>query len=100
MNGFEVVELEKPSLLGKLFGKKIAENGYREVQNLVATAPIFQIFDADVGNVLARHGVTREVAAPRLAEMYATVARHFAKDGSLSQIDLDQLDRLRTLFGL
>ena len=99
MNGLEVVELIPQGRLSRLISGKNQENAYREVQNLVATSPIFQIYHDGVLAVLRGYGMTLEVARPRLIELFTKVLRHFAADGELTDLDHQHIDRLADLFG-
>lgn len=99
MNGLEEVELIPQGRLSRLISGKNKENAYREVNNLVATSPIFQIYHDGVLAVLRGYGLTLEAARPRLIELFTTVVRHFAADGELSDLDFQHVDRLADLFG-
>jgi hypothetical protein len=99
MNGLEEIELIPQGRMGRFFGKKLEENAYREVNNLVATSPIFQIYHDGVLAVLRGYGITLDQARPRLIEMFTKVLEHFAKDGDLSDLDHQHIDRLADLFG-
>jgi hypothetical protein len=99
MNGLETVELEPESTLARLLGRRKTENAYREVNNLVANSPIFQIYHDGVEAVLRSYGLTLAEARPRLVEIYRRVVRHFAKDGKLEGLDHEHVERLGELFG-
>src|SRR3954447_17684171 len=99
MNGLETVELEPESTVGRLIGKRKVENAYRQVNNLVAASPIFQLYHDGVLAVLRSYGITLEQARPRLIPLYVTVLRHFAKNGKLEGLDAEHVERLGELFG-
>src|SRR6185369_7626844 len=99
MNGLEEVELEPESSLARLMGRRKTENAYRQVNNLVANSPIFQIYHDGVLAVIRSYGLDFETARPRLLEIYRTVLRHFAKDGKLEGLDAEHVERLGELFG-
>src|SRR3954469_21761410 len=99
MNGLEEVELEPESPLARLMGRHKTENAYRQVNNLVANSPIFQIYHDGVLAILRSYGITLEDARPRLLEMYKTVVAHFAKNGKLEGLDAEHVERLGELFG-
>jgi hypothetical protein len=99
MNGLEPVELEPESTLGRLMGRRNTENAYRQVNNLVAGSPIFQIYHDGVLAVLRSYGLDFEVARPRLVELYTRVLRHYAKEGRLEGLDAEHVERLGELFG-
>lgn len=98
-NGLEEVELDPESFWGRLFGKKYEQNALRRVNNLVAGSPIFQIYHDGVLAVLRSYGFTLESARPGLTELYRQVVRHYAKDGKLTGLDAENVNRLGELFG-
>lgn len=100
MNGLEEVELIPQGRLGRLFGKKIEENAYREVNNMLAASPIFQIYHDGVLAVLRSYGLTFESARPRLIEIYTKVLGHFGRSGELTELDRQHMERLAELFGI
>ena len=100
MNGLEVVELEPETFWSKLLHGRKVENAYREVNNLIASSPIFQIYHDGVLAVIRQYGLTFEVARPRLIEIYRKVVRHFAKNGELTGLDAEHVERLGELCGL
>ena len=85
--------------MARLFGRRKTENAYRQVNNLVASSPIFQIYHDGVLAVLRSYGLDFEGARPRLIELYRRVLRHFAKDGKLEGLDAEHVERLGELFG-
>ncbi len=100
MNGLEPIELEPESTMARLLGRRKQENAYRQVNNLVASSPIFQIYHDGVLAVLRSYNITLEEARPRLLVMYRAVVRHFAKGGKLEGLDAEHVERLGELFGL
>ena len=100
MNGLEVVELEPETFWSKLLKGRKVENAYREVNNLVASSPIFQIYHDGVLAVIRQYGLTFETARPQLVEMYRKVVRHFIKNGELKGLDAEHVERLGELCGL
>jgi hypothetical protein len=99
MNGLEVVDLEPETFWSKLLSGRKVDNAYRQVNNLVATSPIFQIYHDGVLAVIRQYGLTFEDARPRLIPMYRTVLRHFVKNGELKGLDAEHVERLGELFG-
>lgn len=100
MNGCEVVELRRPGFFYRLLGRKLKDNAYLEIQNLLAKAPIGQMAPESVTETLGSYGIALASAVPRLKELYATVLRYFLRDSDLSDAELEDLRRLRNLFGL
>jgi hypothetical protein len=43
MNGCEVVQLRRPGFFYRLLGRKLKDNAYLEIQNLLAKGPISQM---------------------------------------------------------
>lgn len=99
MNGLEVVELEPESFWTRLFSGRKTENAYRQVNNLVASSPIFQIYHDGVLAVIRQYGLTFETARPRLVEIYKKVLPHYIKNGKLEGLDAEHMERLGELFG-
>lgn len=100
MNGFAVAELKKPGLVGRLFGRKLEENAYLTIQNLLAQRPLSELTGADVENVLSDYDLLRERATPKLLDMYAAALRHYVRDLNISDQDRNDLKRLRYVLGL
>jgi hypothetical protein len=100
MNGLEAVELKRPNLLQRVLGVKVKENAYLEIQNHLAKTAIGQIDPAFVDSILARYRISGSDGLPRLVLIYATVLGQFAQDLELTDIEVNDLRRLRDLFGL
>ena len=49
--------------------------------------------------VVRQYGMTLEDARPGLTELYRKVLPHFVKDGKLSGLDAEHVNRLGELFG-
>lgn len=99
MNGLEVVELIPQGRMSRLVKGKLEENAYREVNNLLATSPIFQVYHDGVLAVLRAYGITFETARPRLIEIFKKVLHHFGAKGELTDLDRQHMERLGDLFG-
>src|SRR5215212_10475258 len=100
MNGLDVVELEPETFWSRLISGRKVDNAYREVNNLVASSPIFQIYHDGVLAIIRAYGLTFETARPHLIEVYRKVVRHFAKNGELKGLDAEHVERLGELCGL
>lgn len=100
MNGLEVVELRRPGLFQRLLGWRVKENAYLEIQNQLASTPIKQLPESVVIETLESYRIPLAAAKPRLKKLYETVFRHFLSDAEISDAELEDLRRLRTLFGL
>ena len=98
-NGLEEVVLDPETFWGRFFGKKYEENAMRRVNNLVAGSPIFQIYHDGVLAVVRQYGMTLQDARPGLTEIYLKVLRYFIKDGKLTGLDAEHVNRLGELFG-
>jgi len=46
MNGFNVIELEEPGVLQRIFGRKPKANALREIQNLLAQKSFYDLTGA------------------------------------------------------
>ena len=100
MNGCEVQELDEKGLVSRLISGRNRDNAIREVNNVLATQPIYQIYHDGIEAILRGYKMTLEDAKEGLLDIYTTVLRHFGSNGELTAKDADQLDRLRILFGL
>jgi hypothetical protein len=98
-NGLDEVELDPETFWGRFFGNKYEENAMRRVNNLVASSPIFQIYHDGVLAVVRQYGMTLDDARPGLTELYRKVFPHFVKDGKLSGLNAENVNRLGELFG-
>lgn len=100
MNGLQVVELKQAGMIARLTGRKVKENAYLEIHNRLATTPIQEIPPDAVELILAEYDLTLVDTRPRLKELYTTVLRYFVHDRELSDAEVEDLRRLRDLFGL
>ena len=98
-NGLEEVELEPETFWGRFFGNKYEANAMRRVNNLVAGSPIFQIYHDGVLAVVRQYGMTLDDAKPGLTVIYRQVLGHYIKDGKLTGLDAEHVNRLGELFG-
>lgn len=100
MNGLDLTALLKPGLLSRLTKRKVAENAYLEVQNLLATTPIREIRHEAVSGKLREYGLSLDRARPRFKELYGKVLHFCARDHVLSDEEVEDLKCLRILLGL
>ena len=101
MNGFETVELEQPSFLARLLGKKPKVNALRDIQNLLATRRLEDIAAADVEHVLSEYLLPRSDAEQDLVELYQrAVSARATNDLHLSDEHIGELRRVRYILGL
>lgn len=100
MHGLEEIELIPTTRWQRLTGKLPKENVFRQVNNLIASSPIFQIYHDGILAILRSHGMTLEQGRDELVKMYTTVLRHYGKAGELSERHADEIDRLGELMGL
>jgi hypothetical protein len=99
MNGLHEIELIQPTFFQRLMRRRIEENAYRQVNNLVAHSPIFQIYHDGIEAVLRPYGIKLADARERLTTLYVTVLGHFAKNGELTGLDAEHVERLGELCG-
>jgi hypothetical protein len=45
VNAFVPIALARPGVLGRLFGRTVKDNAYREIQNLLAATPAAEVPD-------------------------------------------------------
>jgi hypothetical protein len=100
MNGLEVIDLQPAGFLANLLGRRPKENAFLEIQNVVASLPIYHISEDAVAACLARYGITRAEAQPRLLNIYSQVLDDFIKDLLISDDEVEQLRHLATIFKL
>jgi hypothetical protein len=101
LHGLTPVVLEpEPSGLGRLFGRRATENAYRKLHNLVATTPIRDVSPETIEEILREYRIELQEARPRLRELYTMVLAAFARDDVVTDGELEDLRRLRDLFGL
>ena len=93
-------ELEDEGLVSRIVSGRNRTNAMREVNNVLATQPIYQIYHDGIEAILRGYKMTLQDAKDGLLDIYTKVLRHFGSTGELTAKDADQLDRLRILFGL
>ncbi len=99
MHGLEEIELIPTSRWQRLMGKQPPENVFRQVNNLIATSPIFQIYHDGILAILRSHGLTLAGSRDDLIKIYVTVLRHYGASGELTERHADEVDRLGELMG-
>src|ERR1044071_244096 len=100
MNGLQVIDLKRPDFVDRMLRIRPHENAFIEINNLLATVPIFQIQRQTVKTHLEEYGVREETAKPRLLYFYSQVLGHFVRDLSLSEQEQEELDHLQNVLGL
>lgn len=98
-NPFAVRSLVRPGFFRRLFHRPEPENGYIELENLLATRAWDAIHAGDVAQALQPHGVTA-VDRTRAKTLYGKALCAFAADDVLSDTEVADLRRLRDLLGL
>jgi len=81
MNGFVVRPLVEPGFFRRMFHRPDPENGYIELENLLASRAWTDIQSGDIGEVLRRHGV-RSLQRNRAKAMYANAIQSIASTGT------------------
>ena len=99
MHGLEEIELIPTSRWQRLMGKQPPENVFRQVNNLVAGSPIFQIYHDGILAILRSHGMTLEAGRDDLIRIYIKVLVFYGKNGELTERLADEIDRLGELMG-
>jgi hypothetical protein len=99
IRAFTPKPLVQPPLFRRLLGKPDPENGYVEVENLLASRAWDSIHEGNIEDLLRRHGV---IAADRnrLKQIYSTALRACIEDDELTPEEVGQLDRLRKLLSI
>ena len=100
MNGLEPIDPPELTVLERVTGKKRRELALVQVQNMIATQPIYQIYHDGIEAVLRSAKLTLADVRPELLELYKRVLAFYTKDGTLTAVDADKVDRLRILMGL
>ena len=101
MNAFRVQELSKPGLLQRTFGRKVRENAFVEIENLLANTPLVEsLTAADVVNVMSAYEIPRDEAMPHLLSLFKQAVAYFAYDGALADDERQALTKLRYVFDL
>jgi hypothetical protein len=101
MKPFRVQELSQPGLLKRVLGRKLRENAFVEIENLLANAlTIEQLAAADIINILSSYEIPREEAMPHLSSLYKQAVAYFAFDGVLSDDERQTLSKLRYVLDL
>lgn len=96
---FAVRPLARPSFLRRLFTLPDPENGYIELENLLASTRWADLHDGHIEQVLRNHGVT-SMNRDRAKELYGRALASFVSDDHLSAVEIDALQRLAGLLGI
>ncbi len=100
MNGLEVIDLQRGGFADRLFRRRPAENAFIEINNILASVPILQIDRQSITKKLDEYGISRDSAKPRLLNLYSQILKHFIRDSDLSDREVEELERLQSIFGL
>jgi len=100
MNGLQQVELKQPGIIARLLGRKNKQNALLEIQNLLATQPLHDVEPGMIDGILAEYGLPPAQARHGLKNLFTTVLRYSVHDLNVSDKEVEDLQRLRTLFGL
>lgn len=91
--------LEDPGWFAKIFGREPKSNAFTKIWNLVATTRISDIRPEDVESILRAHNVERGAIKTEALSLYAAVLQAVCTDDVLSDEEITELQRLRSLFG-
>lgn len=100
MNGLETIELRSPSLVQRLFRRKVGENALCALQNIIAKTPLSELPLDALERLLGEYDLSREDADEGLARIYCTVFEDFLSDAELSDPAVSGLMHLRRVLGL
>lgn len=85
----------------RLFGQQNDENAIREMNNLLAAKPVFEVSHSDVASIEKKYGVSlQQEFALNLEEFYAVYLNHCLQDENMEEDRLRDLTHLRHLFQL
>jgi tellurite resistance protein len=98
--GFQVAELPKPGVFGRLFRQLPRQAAFVEIRNALATTPWHDIRESDVATTLERYKLTAAQAGTELADIYRQAVTIVAADHAISEQERAGLARLRDAFGL
>lgn len=96
---FAVRPLMRPGLFRRLFGFPEPENGYIELENLLASRPWTEIHAGHVEQALRAHGVT-SMDRERARALYGKAVAAFTNDDRLHDAEHAALQCLRNLLGV
>ena len=91
--------LVEPGFFRKLLKKPAPENGYIELENLLASRRWVELHEGHVAEALQKHGV-KSLNRTRSNELYRKAIQTFIADDELSDEEVADLQRLRTLLGV
>lgn len=98
-NAFAVHPLVRPGFFRRLLNRPDPQNGYIELENLLATRSWKAIDPGDVAQALQPHGVHR-LDGTRAKTLYGKALAAFASDDVLTDAEVADLRRLRDVLGL
>ena len=97
--GFTVRPLMQPGFFRRLFQRPVPENGYIELENLLASRAWGEMHAGHVEQALRAHGV-RSMDRSRAKAMYGKAILAFISDDVLTDAEATDLQHLRTLLGI
>jgi hypothetical protein len=98
-NPFSVKPLVEPGFFRRLFRRPNPENGYIELENLLATTSWSSLHEGTISAVLQRHGV-RHLNRKRAQDLFTTALTVFTADDEISDSEAADLQQLRNLLGI
>lgn len=100
MNGLEIIDLKQSGITDRLFNRRPKENAFIEVQNLMASVPLYQLSFDSITSILNGYSTNRNEGKSRLLNIYSEVLSYFVRDKELSDDEVAQLQHLQTILGL
>lgn len=100
MHGLQILDLKRPGLAQRLLRRRPKENAAIELNNHIAATPLGEVTRAAVEEILARHKCAPAEAKPAFAMIYTQVLKCMTEDREITDVEQEQLNHLREVFGL
>jgi hypothetical protein len=101
MQIFRQIPLKERSLMQKVFRQYPRENAVIELNNLLATSTIQELNSHEVSSIEEKYGIDFQKSFRlNLEEFYAVVLNYFLKDRMLSNEEILDLERLKSVLSL
>jgi hypothetical protein len=100
MQSFQIADVPRAGLLGRLFGRVPREAAFVQIRNLLATVPFNEVRSDDVSTILASAKLTTADVVPELQGLYEQAIHSLCADHDLSAEDAATLAVLAKAFDL
>jgi hypothetical protein len=100
MHGLQILDLKRPGLADRLLRRRPKENAAIELNNYVAATPLADVTRAAVEEILSNHKCAPAEAKPAFAMIYTQVLKCMTEDREITDVEQEQLNHLREVFGL